>query len=44
MSDGGVLVCPTRAVLHRAAATGATAPADTDACVSDCIEVPLSGV
>jgi hypothetical protein len=44
MSDGGVLVSPTRAVLHRAAATGATAPADTDACVSDCIEVPLSGV
>jgi hypothetical protein len=43
-TDGGVLVSPTRAVLHRAAATGATAPTDDHACVSDCIEVPLPGV
>jgi hypothetical protein len=44
MSDGGVLVSPTRAVLHRAAAGSATASADDHACVSDCIEVPLPGV
>jgi hypothetical protein len=44
MSDDGVLVSPTRAVLHRAAAAGATASADDHACVSDCIEVPLPGV
>jgi hypothetical protein len=43
LSDDGVLVSPTRAVLHRAAASGAAAATDDHACVSDCIEVPLSG-
>jgi len=42
-SDDGLLVSPSRAALHRAAAASGTAPAD-DACVSDCIEVPLPGV
>jgi hypothetical protein len=44
ITDGGVLVSPTRAVLHRAAASGAGATAVEGACVSDCIEVPLPGV
>jgi len=43
LSDDGLLVSPSRAVLHRAAAASATATAN-DACVSDCIEVPLPGV
>jgi hypothetical protein len=43
LSDDGVLVSPTRAVLHRAAARGAAATTDDHACVSDCIEVPLPG-
>jgi hypothetical protein len=43
MTDDGVLVSPTRAVLHRAAAVGTTTPTDDHACVSDCIEVPLPG-
>jgi hypothetical protein len=43
-SDDGVLVSPSRAVLHRAAAAGAASAADEAACVSDCIEVPLPGV
>jgi hypothetical protein len=43
LSDDGVLVSPTRAVLHRAAAGGAVPAADDHACVSDCIEVPLTG-
>ena len=43
ISDDGLLVSPSRAVLHRAAASGAAGTAD-DACVSDCIEVPLPGV
>jgi hypothetical protein len=42
LSDGGVLVAPTRAVLHRAGAAPEPAAADADACVSDCVEVPLS--
>lgn len=40
-SDDGVLVSPSRAVLHRAAATPQQ-PADDGACGSDCVEVPLS--
>lgn len=40
-ADDGVLVSPSRAVLHRAAAAPQQ-PADDGACVSDCIEVPLT--
>lgn len=39
--DGGLLVSPARAVLHRAA-EASHEPADGGACVSDCVEVPLS--
>jgi hypothetical protein len=38
--DDGVLVTPSRAVLHRAAAVPQQ-PADDGACVSDCVELPL---
>ncbi|HET8615178.1 MAG TPA: hypothetical protein VFL94_06605 [Actinomycetales bacterium] len=41
-SDGGVLVSPSRAVLHRAGVMPAPSAADAGACVSDCVEVPLS--
>jgi len=44
LADDGVLVSPSRAVLHRAAASGAASPTDDPACVSDCIEVPLTGI
>jgi hypothetical protein len=39
--DDDVLVAPSRAVLHRAAAVQEQ-PADDRACVSDCVELPLS--
>jgi hypothetical protein len=40
LADGGVLIRPSRAVLHRSgAATGST---DADARASDCVEVPLT--
>lgn len=39
--DDGVRLTPSRAVLHRAAAAPQQ-PADDGACVSDCVEVPLS--
>jgi hypothetical protein len=41
VTDDGALVSPTRAVLHRAAAAP-TIATDAEACVSDCVEVPLS--
>lgn len=37
----GVLVTPTRAVLHRAAAPPDPPASNGDACVSDCVELPL---
>jgi hypothetical protein len=40
-ADDGVLVSPSRAVLHRAGAAPEEPTAD-GACVSDCVEVPLS--
>jgi hypothetical protein len=42
-ADDGVLVRPSRAVLHRSgAAADPAGPTDADACVSDCVEVPLT--
>jgi hypothetical protein len=41
-ADDGVLVSPSRAVLHRAAAMPDAATGEGDACVSDCVEVPLN--
>ena len=41
LADDGVLVRPSRAVLHRSGAATSEA-ADADACVSDCVELPLT--
>jgi hypothetical protein len=42
-ADDGVLVSPSRAVLHRSGAAAPEASAsDAGACVSDCVEVPLT--
>ena len=40
-ADDDLLVSPSRAVLHRAGAAPEQ-PSDSGACVSDCVEVPLS--
>lgn len=39
-SGEGVLVTPSRAVLHRAAAESGEQVADGEACGSDCVELP----
>jgi hypothetical protein len=39
LSDDGVLVSPTRAVLHRVAST---VEPTGDGCASDCLELPLN--
>ena len=44
VSDDGLTITPTSAVLHRSAArAGEPAAADAGGCASDCVPVPLEG-